>query len=868
MATNFLSSDVYEITELIEQIKNNNITGVDQLTLAMSIFGYFSEMGSAMIQSAVTMAAEYSNEAIPVKAKFEKNVITHALTLGIEGLNAQPATQKVIMLFPEDVLVANMVNDRLTLDKDMKIMINKFEFHLDYDVIISRSKLPDGSYVYTGMYNIIRQNPISSITNPYLPPIGRMMSSNVPLIGVTVDLHQVEYRQIYKKILTSNPLENKIITFEFDSQLASFDVDVLENDEEIHLVPVYDGLISDNDYYCNYQYMDTNNIRIKFDEDVYMPEINADVTVNVYTTQGDEGNFTYIDGPFTYIFSSENYSYNRLYASIQVIGSSVNGIDRKSVDELKKLIPPAALARGNVTNATDLNNYFNQLNTDEAQLLFFKKIDNNLERLYYSYLLMRKHDLIVPMNTIPINLIRSNFDGINNDNYVFNVGNMIYYTGNQNGVIRTDIDTDEELDALEDSGFVYMNPFMAVVNKSPFYVSYYLTIMNKTKFLTFDYINQDSQLQFIATIINWKRELFTDRDTYKLNISLSQNILDNMDITIKDDPYDPDRITDIKARVALVLFSDDTTPYRYKMANFVSFDESNYIANFEVTMKTEDIMDDKTSRIRIEDMMDIGTATESYGFFEKNVKAKIYVYVINQDGNAAGRGDADKIIPYMTDYALCNIYEVYDGVDFFFNYSHIMASTITVMKQDDTSLLYTIDKMPVLRYSYVRSEEVFQEFLEELEVRRLYIEQCLNVLEDSFGIDFKFFNTYGPSKLFAITDEETRLDRVNLTLNFRCKLASVTDNYIEEDIIKMIKDYIEDINQGITNLHMPNLITEVTNQFREQVIFFEFVSINDYGPAYQHIWRPDETLTGRIPEFLCINTKEDGTPDINIEFVQ
>lgn len=865
MATNFLSSDVYEITELIEQIKNDNISGVDQLTLAMSIFGYFSELGSAMMQSAVTMAAEYSNEAIPVKAKFEKNIITHALTLGIEGLNAQPATQKVIMLFPEDILIANMVNDRLTLDKDMKIMINKFEFHLDYDVIISRSKLPDGSYVYTGMYNIIRQNPISSITNPYLPPIGRMMSSNVPLVGVTVDLHQVEYTQIYKKILTTNPLENKIITFEFESQLASFDVDAVENGEEYHLTPVYDGLISDNDMYCYYQYMDTNNIRIKFNEDIYLPQVNADVTVNVYTTQGDEGNFTYIDGPFTYIFSSDNYSYNRLYASIQVIGSSSNGIDRKSVEELKKLIPPAALARGNVTNTTDLNNYFNQINTDDVQLLFLKKIDNNLERLYYSYLLMRKDNMIVPLNTIPVNLIRSNFDGINNDNYVFNVGNMLYYTGNQNATIRTDID-DEELAQLEDTGFVYMNPFMCVVNKSPFYVSYYLTIMNKTKFLTFEYINQDSQLQFIATTINWRRELFTDRNTYKLDISLSQNILDDMDILIRDE-NDPDIITDIKVRVALVLYNSEDNPYRYKMANFVSFDEGSYMANFQVTMNTEDIMDDTTSRIRIEDMMDIGTATQSYGFFEHNVKAKLYVYVINQDGAAAGRGDADVIIPYMTDYALCNIYEVYDGVDFFFNYSHIMASTITVKKQDDTSLLYTIDKMPVIRYTYINSEERMQDFLEELEVRRLYIEQCLTVLEDSFGIDFKFFNTYGPSKLFSITDELSNIDRVNLSLQFRCKLASVTDNYIEEDIIGVIKDYIEDINNGVSNLHMPNLITEITNQFREQIVFFEFVSINDYGPAYQHIWRPDETLTGKIPEFLCINTRDDGTPDITIEFV-
>ena len=69
--SNFLSSDVYEITQLIEDIKTRNMGGVSSLTLAMSIFGYFSEISSAMMQSAVVMASEYSNEAIPVKAKFE-----------------------------------------------------------------------------------------------------------------------------------------------------------------------------------------------------------------------------------------------------------------------------------------------------------------------------------------------------------------------------------------------------------------------------------------------------------------------------------------------------------------------------------------------------------------------------------------------------------------------------------------------------------------------------------------------------------------------------------------------------------------------------------------------------------------------------
>ena len=70
---------------------------------------------------------------------------------------------------------------------------------------------------------------------------------------------------------------------------------------------------------------------------------------------------------------------------------------------------------------------------------------------------MRVNNIIVPTNTISIDLIKSNFDNINNKNYVFNNGNMIYYTGNKNAIVENH-PSDEKLKEYEDTGFVYMNP--------------------------------------------------------------------------------------------------------------------------------------------------------------------------------------------------------------------------------------------------------------------------------------------------------------------------------------------------------------------------------------------------------------------------
>ena len=48
----------------------------------LGIFGYTGQIFSDMIQNTIVMASEFSNESIPTKAKFEKNIIAHALGLG------------------------------------------------------------------------------------------------------------------------------------------------------------------------------------------------------------------------------------------------------------------------------------------------------------------------------------------------------------------------------------------------------------------------------------------------------------------------------------------------------------------------------------------------------------------------------------------------------------------------------------------------------------------------------------------------------------------------------------------------------------------------------------------------------------------
>ena len=240
---------------------------------------------------------------------------------------------------------------------------------------------------------------------------------------------------------------------------------------------------------------------------------------------------------------------------------------------------------------------------------------------------------------------------------------------------------------------------------------------------------------------------------------------------------------------------------------------------------------------------------------------------------------------------------------------------------------YTLTRLPVIKSGYLNSEELIQDFIYELEERRKYISECLHVLEDTFDIDFKFVNTFGPSKTFyyripssqnykaiisvkelnvysttvneldetavigklklgqQITILKTKgqwgkislsgdvegwiklsdtirktnfVDNVAVHLKFALEAQTSADRGIGDGIAQDIKEYIEDINE-INELHIPNIITLITNNYREQLVYFEFLDVNNYGSSCQHLYlyERDKDIVDIAPEFINIATSED-----------
>jgi hypothetical protein len=360
-----LNSDIYDITRFVDNIKKQNIDGVENSeTLMVGMYGYLGYQFSSLLQNAIVTASELSNEAIPTRAKFDRNVITHALSLGVEKVAATPANMKILLMFPEKALQANMIDGEFTFTADTPLTFDEFEFHTDYDITIKYTDLTDSTngsqrnYVYTATYNMDRTNSISDIDNPFLPPVVVFNYEEDNMIALCTNIHQVYYKEIYEKILDSDVIANKTISFSFDKQMSHFNIIVEEPSTDtagegntVYLNAVYDGLYNQEiagQKYCYYQYINSNTIRIRFDPSNYQPPANSDLTIECYTTDGASGNFEYSEEK-TIRLTSDRYT--NLYCIIAQRGDdgSSGGLDRQTIEELQHIIPKEALSRGSIT---------------------------------------------------------------------------------------------------------------------------------------------------------------------------------------------------------------------------------------------------------------------------------------------------------------------------------------------------------------------------------------------------------------------------------------------------------------------------------------------------------------------------------------
>ena len=430
---------------------------------------------------------------------------------------------------------------------------------------------------------------------------------------------------------------------------------------------------------------------------------------------------------------------------------------------------------------------------------------------------------------------------------------------------------DPYTEAYYNEGYFYTLLHNVMVSKDPLYTAFYMTTINKDRLFTFASINEESELQYVANKISFKRSLLGDPFTYTSNFRLAQSVTTDFRVPLND------KKGETTMKVIFVLYKNNT-PHRWIPAKLMDFDDVNYVTSWQLELTTDNSFDDKND-IRILDLYRIGENEESEKM-DANLPAETQcdIYILAKLSDASGEFigrvglgyGIDDIAPGYDDWTVTNIYHIDGGFIFYDNYTNIMnAKTTPLLQQDPRYVTYNIEGIPVAGSHYMDDDTMADYFLAKVDEKKDYIKGCLSRLENNMDIDFKFFNTYGPSFTY-VTDFESgdSIGHIDMSMNFKLKLKSASDIYTKDDIVAFIKNYIENL-EVIGDLHIPNLITDITNEFSARIVYIEFVSYNNFPIGIQHALVKEPELD-TIPEFINIrNIKNDSGfyPSINIEVV-
>lgn len=242
---------------------------------------------------------------------------------------------------------------------------------------------------------------------------------------------------------------------------------------------------------------------------------------------------------------------------------------------------------------------------------------------------------------------------------------------------------------------------------------------------------------------------------------------------------------------------------------------------------------------------------------------------------------------YYKGWTLTNTYslntESEDSVSFIQKIDFIR-SMITFHENttDPSAWTIDIDEMPVIQANWVKNPDNMKYFTSQILqcYKDLYVAYFL--LENNYGIDLKFYNSYGKSRFFRIglKDETQILDRVNCSMSFGVHLTSFTPAEIFlQKFRDYIKTYIESINSMDNNegqsIYILNLTNSVCAAFPE-IGYMEYYGINSFDYRVQKIISMStaellsQGITGYIPEFVNIRTVHDKGqiyPNIDVRFL-
>jgi len=422
---------------------DEDINDVNLNMLKSGIFGYINEINAHEIKNAIYHRNILYDEHFLNSASFPSSIYNFAKLYNVPIRMAEPARMDVVLTIRKTDLInmpsrkvisSDMINKdkalrtyEITLDRDQEFNVEDFKFLLPYDIkirVVENLVTKNGNdYISESITAIYDMNdklfPFSEVLNRNIK-VSSDRINGIEYYHFRISLFQLEREEHSFDISSDDMMDTMFFDVDFEGELAGFNVYYEYMGEVTPLKMYFNNYNSpkEKEKFCYYNFANENNITISFSNlnNSFRPKSNSRITVEVLTTEGEDGNFNY-NREVNLKLENDN-AFKNTPITLLPASSSSNGKNKPKAVEEKQRIINKLLTRNAIILDTDIDNYFKEVNEDynvnDSKVSFVKKRNDILDRTYGAFLLLKDGEgKVLPTNTAPrVKFDKRYFSGI------------------------------------------------------------------------------------------------------------------------------------------------------------------------------------------------------------------------------------------------------------------------------------------------------------------------------------------------------------------------------------------------------------------------------------------------------------------------
>lgn len=670
-------SNEYNMTKILQDLGSNFFpTDLSQQRIGM--FGFLTESMARLFGAVILDSNMRANEYHTITAKKMDTLLHDASILGVEVENTNPAEMVAYLLInTSDIHRADLANIEdnpsdgnktyyLVIERDTTINIAGYTFMLEWDILVTANYSDTAKeYIYSARYLTegdedphnndncsgrvyIKEDTLSELTDKYIQ--GNVIKSNgASLFMMRVNLRQMEKKYEYYVVSEIDPISLTGLEFPYDDYLSHFNVYFRENQssawEYVRPISVYDTSTY-TEKTIQYQVdKDANVIILNATE--FDVKYNSEFRIDIFTTNGSNGNITYNGDGSDIVCSLTSYDGNHVYAGIDLtcipITAAQYGKDPATIEDVRGKVIRAKGSRNALSTEYDLYNYMKERDMIN-DYFFLKKRSDILEHIYGTFTILRTtNGDIIPSTTLNL-IVKKENDPQNGLHYedrlltiksgtpfrnVINLlgekdeeGNVIISDDDQTllDIVHENFQSDGSLDKflstvynrVDESGNILSNsevakkesmmklyglPYTVVYDTLNQLTSLYLTSISRSVDMSATGVNDELEYEanFVIDHINISRNSYLGEDSYKIQVSVMANA-DYSNCVLGE--YVNSGVTENALMLKGFVYNRDTSdmtsdagkeyPYAFFDFDFISFNSG--IFTFETNIKIDDAL--------------------------------------------------------------------------------------------------------------------------------------------------------------------------------------------------------------------------------------------------------------------------------------